>query len=175
MKVVVVYESMFGNTRTIGEAIAEGLSGAGEVMAGTVDELAPEDAADAALIVAGGPTQNRGMAKPDARAALTRRGSSTKNGTVLPGRESLRRWLTRLPTGRATAAAFDTRFDKPAWIVGSAAKEIGRQLGGKGYEVVDSQSFFVRKTGGPLAEGERERAVAWGRELAARVRPTVAA
>jgi Flavodoxin len=175
MKLVVVYESMFGNTRTIGEAIAEGLSTAGEVAVGTADDLTPQDVGDAALIVAGGPTQNRGMAKPEARAALARNGSSTKNGTVLPGRESLREWLERLPTGRAAAAAFDTRFDKPAWIVGSAAKEIARQLGDKGYEVVGFQSFFVRKTGGPLADGERERAVAWGRQLATQVKATVAA
>ena len=60
------------------------------------------------------------------------------------------------------AAAFDTRFDKPVWLTGSAAKEIARRLDSKGYEVVGSQSFFVRATGGPLGEGEPERAVAWG-------------
>ena len=36
----------------------------------------------------------------------------------------------------------------------------------KGYSVVEQRSFFVRTTGGPLADGERARAVAWGRELA---------
>jgi flavodoxin len=34
MKTVVVYESMFGNTKAIAEAIAEGLGGAGEVALG---------------------------------------------------------------------------------------------------------------------------------------------
>jgi Flavodoxin len=172
MKVVVVYESMFGNTRTIAEAIAEGLGGTGEVAVGTVDDLAPLKAGDATLLVVGGPTHNRGMAKPDAHAALAR---GSKHGALLPGSQSLRGWLERLPRSQAVAAAFDTRFDKPAWLVGSAAKEIGKQLGGKGYEVLGAQSFFVRKNGGPLAEGERERAVAWGRELAARVKPTIAA
>jgi hypothetical protein len=37
------------------------------------------------------------------------------------------------------------------------------------------QSFFVQTTGGPLADGERGRAVAWGRELAAEVKATAAA
>lgn len=170
MKLVVVYESMFGNTRTIGEAVAEGLSEAGEVAVGTVDDLAQEDVREAALIVLGGPTHNRGMAKPDARKALARRGA--KHGTVLPGRESLRGWLERLPNGRAAAATFDTRFDKPAWIVGSAAKGAAQRMGAKGYEVLGSRSFFVRGNGGPLAEGERERAVAWGRELAAKAQTT---
>ena len=129
---------------------------------GTVDDLAQEDAREAALIVVGGPTHNRGMAKPDARKALAKRGS--KHGAVLPGRESLRGWLERLRNGRAAAATFDTRFDKPAWIVGSAAKGAAQRVGDKGCEVLGSQSFFVRGNGGPLAEEEREASRRLGRE-----------
>jgi|GEM_PF-1333241 len=73
------------------------------------------------------------------------------------------------PAGHAAAAAFGTRFDKPAWLTGSAAKQIARRLRGKGYPVTGTRSFFVQTTGGPLADGERERAVAWGRELAAKL------
>jgi hypothetical protein len=175
MKVVVVYESMFGNTKTIAEAIAEGLREAGEVTVGTVDDLAPEVVGDAGLIVAGGPTHAHGMARPDARQAVAKDASYHQYGPVLPGQESLRGWLERLPTGRAMAAAFDTRFDKPKWLTGSAAKTIASWLKGKGYSVIGARSFFVQTTGGPLAEGERERAVAWGRELAANVKPTIAA
>ena len=56
VKIVLVYESMFGNTKAIGEGIAEGLREAGEVRSGSVDELSPDEAQDATLIVAGGPT-----------------------------------------------------------------------------------------------------------------------
>ncbi len=169
MKIVVVYESMFGNTKTVGEAIAEGLRGAGEVRVGNVDDISPDDVHDVDLIVTGGPTQNRGMAKPDAHRSLSGKRSLAKYGAVLPGRESLRGWLERLPSGSAATAAFDTRFDKPTWLTGSAAKEIAGLLDGRGYEVVGTRSFFVRTTGGPLADGERDRGVAWGRELAAKV------
>lgn len=172
---VVVYESMFGNTRIIGEAIAEGLRDAGEVKVGSVDDLLPDEIRDAELIVAGGPTQNRSMAKPNAHEVVAKKKSFAKYGPVEPGRESLRGWLDRLPAGRVVVAAFDTRFDKPMWLTGSAAKEIAQRLAGKGYEVLGSQSFFVRTTGGPLAEGERQRAVEWGRDLAAKVSPTVPA
>jgi hypothetical protein len=41
MKIVVVYESMFGNTKTIAEGIAAGFREAGEVKIGTVDVLSP--------------------------------------------------------------------------------------------------------------------------------------
>jgi hypothetical protein len=173
MKTVVVYESMFGNTRTIAEAIADGLGGAGEVVLGTVDDLSPDTMDDAGLLVAGGPTHAHGMARPNAHRTLAKDASSAKYGPVLAGEESLRVWLERLPAGRAAAAAFDTRFDKPRWLTGSAATKIAQRLRGKGYKVVGTESFFVQGGGGPLADGERERAAAWGRALAASLRPTI--
>jgi hypothetical protein len=175
MRTVVVYESMFGNTRTIGDAIAEGLRDAGDVMVGTVDELSPEEARDATLIVAGGPTHALRMARPNARQSVAKNRSYRKYGPLLPGHESLRGWLERLPAGRANAVAFDTRFDRPRWLTGSAARKIARRLNGKGYSIVGTESFFVQTTGGPLADGERERAVAWGRELAAKAQSTISA
>ena len=70
-----------------------------------------------------------------------------------------------MTVGPARAAAFDTRFDKPTWITGSAATKIAARLERKGYSVVEARSFFVEATGGPLAGGERDRAFEWGREL----------
>jgi hypothetical protein len=175
MKIVVVYESMFGNTKTIGERIAEGLREAGEVIVGTVDEVSPDEVRDAALIVAGGPTHAHGMARPNAHQSVAKMDPHHKYGPVLPGRENLHGWLERVPAGRAMAAAFDTRFDKPRWLTGSAAKKIARRLRDRGYSILGAESFFVRTTGGPLADGELERAVAWGRALAAQLRSTVAA
>ena len=175
MKIVIVYESMFGNTKAIGEGVAEGLREAGEVRFGSVDELSPAEARDATLIVAGGPTHAHGMARPDARRSVAETDPHHKYGPVLPGQESLRGWLQRLPEGHAVAATFDTRFDKPRWLTGSAAKRIARRMRAKGYSTIGTESFFVETTGGPLADGERQRAVAWGRVLAAQVKPTVAA
>ena len=175
MKIVVVYESMFGNTKTVAEAIAEGLADAGEVKVGTVDELSPDVARDAGLIVVGGPTHAHGMAKPNAHESLASDESYQQYGQVLPGEESLRGWLERLPEGHATAAAFDTRYQKPMFLTGSAAKQIGIILKGKGHSLVEARSFFVAGVGGPLADGERERALAWGRQLAAQGSATVAA
>lgn len=172
MKFVVVYESMFGNTKTIAEAIAEGLHEAGEVTLGSVDDLSPEAVGGAGLLVAGGPTHGHGMARPDARQTLANDASYAKYGRVLAGKESLRGWLERLRAGRAAAAAFDTRFAKPRWLTGSAATKIAQRLRAKGYKLAGTESFFVQTTGGPLAEGERDRAAAWGRELAADLRAT---
>ena len=168
MKFVVVYESMFGNTETIARAIADGLSEAGGVKLGTVDALSPGEVQDAVLFVAGGPTHAHGMARRNAHEAIAGERSYRRYGPVQPGRESLRGWIERLTVGPARAAAFDTRFDKPMWITGSAAKKIAARLERKGYSVVEARSFFVEATGGPLAEGERDRAFEWGRELGAK-------
>jgi len=175
MKFVVVYESMFGNTETIAQAIAAGLREAGEVTLGTVDALSPEEVRDATLLVAGGPTHAHGMARPNAHETIARERSYRRYGPVLPGRESLRGWIERLTVAPARAVAFDTRFDKPMWITGSAAKKIAARLTRKGYSVLEARSFFVTATGGPLVEGERDRALEWSRELGTKATSAAAA
>lgn len=42
---------------------------------GRVDDLLPDEVRDAALIVAGGPTQNRSMAKPNAHEVVAKKRS----------------------------------------------------------------------------------------------------
>ena len=69
---------------------------------------------------------------------------------------------TICPHGHGRAAAFDTRFDKPAFLTGSAAKGIAKRLRQRGFELVaEPESFFVLGTEGPLKDGELERAAAW--------------
>jgi hypothetical protein len=162
---VVVYESMYGNTRSIAEAIAEGLGGANVV---PVHEAAGP-AGVAELLVVGGPTHMHGLAtslsrRMAAEAAEEDGGVSLEPGaTAEPG---LRRWLHELSHREgADAAAFDTRLDKSPTMTGTAARGIARRLGRHGYNVVDSESFLVRDSEGPLEDGELERARAWGEKL----------
>jgi len=162
MKIVVVFESMFGNTQLIAEAVAKGLADQGDVTVGSVDELAPDVVQDADLIVAGGPTHAHGMARKSTRFPKQ---DNPKYQPSLPGMEVLRDWIDKTPRGSAKCAAFDTRFDKPAWLTGSAAKKIARKLAAKGHTVVAIRSFFVDGGDGPLAEGEQERATGWARAL----------
>lgn len=167
MNAIVVYESVYGNTRAIAEAIAEGLGGA--------RVLAVKDASGASagadLIVAGGPTHMHGLsttssrqmavkgAHEDGKAQHVEEGSDQQPG--------LREWLHDLPHGdELHAAAFDTRLDKAPWLTGVAAHGIARRLRHRGYEVVGTESFLVQESEGPLEEGELERARAWGAELA---------
>ena len=71
-----------------------------------------------------------------------------------------------LPRGAGRAAAFDTRFDKPTFLTGSAAKGIAKRLRAKGYTLVTPpESFFVDGTEGPVHEGDLERAAEWAAGL----------
>jgi len=166
MRSVVVYESHHGNTRLIAEAIAEGLGGAPAL---TVGE-AGDRARGAGLVVVGGPT------RVHTRAA--RNGGRGGGATRLQARSDdelgLWEWLRDLPRGDgAYAAAFDTRLDKPRWFTGDAAQSIARRLAGHGYEVLGAQSFLVELAEGPLRDGERDRARAFGERLSLMASPAV--
>ena len=166
---VVVYESVYGNTRAIAQAVAEGLGGATVV---AVQEAAAP-VADAELLVVGGPTHMHGLATARSReiAAATAHGdvgaAVDRKATEEPG---LRQWLDELPEGRgARAATFDTRLDKSQWLTGMASHGIAKRLRHHGYEVIGSESFLVEDAEGPLADGELDRARTWGAQLAATI------
>jgi hypothetical protein len=76
-------------------------------------------------------------------------------------------WLAERKGDGKKAAAFDTRIDKSPMLTGAASRGIAKRLKKAGYEVVaDPESFFVDDSEGPLAEGELDRAKAWGASLA---------
>jgi hypothetical protein len=166
MNALVVYESIYGNTRAVAEAVAAGLGGA--------SVLAVQDAAgrteSADLLVVGGPTHMHGMATSLSRRMAVEAAKEDGHAAVEPGAAEgpgLRRWLHDLPRrdgGRA--AAFDTRLDRSPSVTGAAARGIARRLRHHGYDVLASESFLVEDAEGPLADGELERARAWGAELA---------
>jgi len=167
MKALVVYESLYGNTAAIGEAIAESLRAhVPEVMAGPISKITPAETAEFDLLVVGGPTHAHGMS----RAATRRVGADDKKNvfpepTVEP---RLREWLESLPEGTKLAAAFDTRIDKPRILTGSAAKGIAHRLRDRGYRLlVEPESFFVT-TENHLQEGQTDHAAAWAAGLAGR-------
>ena len=164
MNALVIYESMYGNTHAVADAIAAGLG---------AETLPVHEAgkvpADLDLLVVGGPTHMHGLTTSLSRKMAV---SAAKEDAarVEPGatdEPSLRQWLRDLDVPGATrAAAFDTRGDARAALTGSAARGIARRLRRHGLDVVDRQSFLVADSEGPLEEGELERARAWGASLA---------
>jgi Flavodoxin domain len=169
MKALVVYESMYGNTAQIAEAIAESLRTQGSVVeAGPVTEIGPSQAAGADLLLIGGPTHVHGMSRLSTRqTAVDDERNTFTEPTLAPG---LREWMDDLPPGeQRLAAAFDTRIDKPAFLTGSAAKGMARRLEKQDYRLVTGPESFFVSTENSLLEGEVGRATAWAASLAAHV------
>jgi len=172
MRALVVYESIYGNTRAVADAIAQGLEPLGLVEVKSVHETADSDADAADLLVVGGPTHMHGLASSFSRKAAVQAGEDD-GVEVEPGARDgrgLRQWLAERSGQGRKAAAFDTRIDRSPTLTGSAARGIARRLHGGGYErLAEPESFFVEDSEGPLADGELERARAWGASLAALV------
>lgn len=157
MQAVIVYDSRYGNTEAVAEAIAEGLYGECEARLVKAAAAQPADLA-ADLLIVGAPTHNH-------------RASDTMTA-FLDG-------LPRRTLRNVRAVAFDTRYRMSRWMTGSAALVIYRKLRRAGATLIDEpQSFFVlrdhpepgttrRHDLERLEQGELERAHAWASELLA--------
>jgi len=140
MKVLIVYDSVYGNTEKIAKAIGGAITG--EVKVLRVDEANPSELKTIDLFIVGSPTQG---------------------GRPTP---AIRDFLNKVPEPSLkdiNVAAFDTRIPtKLVRVFGYAAGRITDNLKEKGGTLVASpEGFFVKGTKGPLREGELERAADW--------------
>lgn len=145
MKVLVVYDSFYGNTEQIARAIGDAIAGEAKVV--RVGEVSPSELESVDLLVVGSPTQG-GRPTAAIRDVLNEVSKSGVKGVKV--------------------AAFDTRVPaRWAAVFGYAAGRIAKALKGKGGTLVASpEGFFVEGTKGPLKDGELERAAAWARGIA---------
>lgn len=155
MKAMVVYDSIFGNTEQIAQAIGKALGPPEDVEILRVGDVKPEQLTGLKLLIVGSPT--RGFRPTPAITNLLK--SIPKNG--LKG---------------VKVAAFDTRIalsdvNSPILsvfvkIFGYAAQPIADGLTKKGGELtISPEGFFVKGTEGPLKEGELERAAEWAKSI----------
>ena len=171
MKAVVVYESIYENTRKIAETVAEGARQEVEVTIHSATEASPALIADAELLVVGGPAHMHGMTFSLSR-KIAADAAAKKGDEVSVEAPGLRAWFQELPKATGVmGAAFDTRLLGSALKTGSAAKGIARRLRTHGYELAaEPESLLVEDAEGPLVKGELERAKTWGASLASGVR-----
>jgi hypothetical protein len=169
LRALVVYESMFGNTRAVALAIADGIATQMAVDAVEVGEAPRTIPDDVALLVVGGPTHAHGMTTP-----RTRTDAAERAGDRLVSRgQGMREWLEAVRPGPGTivTAAFDTRIKGPELLWGSAAKGAAKQLSAAGFRNAQARSFIVEGPTGPqfdrLLTGELDRAREWGKTVAA--------
>jgi hypothetical protein len=175
MRAVVVYESMYGNTHLIADAIGAGLGTAFEVSVVPVAQAGAAVLDGADLVVAGGPTHAHGMTRAATRKAAVEAASKPASPLEIepdalgPG---LRDWFGSLGRYPVKAAAFDTRIHAPAALTGRASKAVARLLREHGFDVIaEPESFLVTKRD-QLEPEESTRAREWGTRLAAAAAPS---
>jgi flavodoxin I len=157
MKVLIIYDSMFGNTARVAQAMATALSNQTAVSVRSVDDVKPEDLARLDLLIVGSPTQGF---RPT---------------------PAIKKLLNSIPAQAlkdVKVAAFDTRISIEdvgsrfltlmVNLFGYAAKPIADRLQKKaGKLVAPPEGFIVQGKEGPLKEGELERAVYWAKHIGA--------
>ena len=153
MKVMVIYDSVFGNTEKVAQAIGGSLGLPEEVSVLRVVDATLEHLKDVNLLLVGSPT--RAFRPTPAVTAFLK---SIPGNTLIGVR----------------VAAFDTRIAVEdtgsgflrfmIGIFGYAAKPMSNRLVKKGgTQAAAPEGFFVEKSEGPMKPGELERAAAWAR------------
>jgi flavodoxin len=155
MKVLIIYDSVYGNTEQIAQAIATALGSHQDVEILRVSDVKPEQLTGLNLLIVGSPTQRF---RPTT---------------------AIDRLLEKIPVNGlkgVKVAAFDTRLSLSdiessveRFFVksgGYAAKPIaGRLKKSGGSLIVPPEGFIVQGMNGPLKEGELERAADWTKQI----------
>jgi flavodoxin len=156
MKAVIVYDSVFGNTRQVALAIEKALAEKGQVEIFPVGEVSVEMIRACDLFIIGSPT--RGFRPTEVVAKLLKS-------------------LSKQDLNGRNVAAFDTRIllstiDSAAlrFVVntgGYAAPYIAKTLKRKGGNLIaPPEGFYVTGEQGPLQDGELSRAAEWASQIA---------
>lgn len=144
MKTLVVYDSLYGNTKAIAQAIGDALPGEVEVLHVSEADASGLEAYD--LLVVGAPTHGA-KPSPDMQGFLDQIQAPALEGVKV--------------------ASFDTRMtNKLITMFGVAAPKIAKALQQKGgTSTGKTEGFYVTGGEGPLKDGEVERAAAWAHGL----------
>ena len=168
MRSLVVYESIYGNTRQVAEAIADGCRRSGPAFVVRAADFDPSALTEVDLLVLGGPTHAWSMSRPKTRqAGITNPAAGTPPVEAKLDEPGIRELLRQLSRPGCPVAVYDTRVGAPALITGRASAAIARRLRRLGVRPIGKQSFLVSRTS-RLRSGELERARLWGIELTER-------
>jgi len=153
MKLIIVYDTIYGNTQRIAEAIKEGLGSGHESELVRVEEAKTDMIENTDVLIVGSPTHGGWFSE------------SVKTFLDTLSAESLR---------GIYASSFDTSIPSEdqkflikslTKLFGNAAPRISKELRQKGATVIGSEIFFVLGRKGPIKEGEIERAREWAAGL----------
>ena len=96
MKILIVYESMFGNTRKLADAMVRGLESAGAETTSVAAAIAPDDVEAFDLVIVGAPTHAHSLPRPSSREQAATWAADASKNLVLEEyaeRPGVREWL----------------------------------------------------------------------------------
>jgi flavodoxin len=151
-EILVVFDSVFGNTAKIAEAIGEALS---DAPVKKVSEVEDADFDNLKILFVGSPTRAF-RPTPATMEFLKGLGQNTLSGVKAAAFD------TRIPIDQ-TDSGFLKMMIK---LFGYADTKITKALAKAGADLaIESEGFGVTGTEGPLVEGEIERAQDWARQI----------
>jgi flavodoxin len=138
VKTLVVFDSTYGNTKKIAEAIAQTISD--DTRTVRASEYETKDLKGIDVLFIGSPTVDGKPTEQIQQLAISLRGKASGIRIV----------------------TFDTRLRiRLGKLHGYAAERIADQLCESGAKIARSEGFIVTGRNGPLADGELERAKSW--------------
>ena len=159
MKALVFYDSFFGNTEKIAQAVTDVIKTKYETTLARSNTLSPSQLSEYDLLIAGSPTR------------------------AFRPTQDITKLLAGVPAGALKgkkAAVFDTRVSVAevnnklltfmVKLFGYAAEPLAKILKRKGAElVIPPEWYTVTASEGPLKDGELERSVRWAAKILADV------
>jgi len=161
MKVLVIYDSLFGNTEQIAMAIGSAFGSQEDIAILRVGDVRPEHFVGLKLLIVGSPTQRF---RPTAAISLYLKGIPHNHlkGVKVAAFDTR---LTMSEINETPVLAFFVRISGDSAY---AARHIADRLKKNGGQLsVPPEGFYVDGMKGPLVEGELERAVNWARQIVA--------
>ncbi len=151
MKILVVYDTVHGNTEQIAKSIGKGFGTDNDVEVVRADNTGVNPLTGVELLVIGSPTHGGRFTKP------------------------IEEFFKKIPKNKLQklkVAAFDTRTSSKGFarrienFFGWAAYRIEKAVRKKGGTlIIDPEGFIVQGMKGPVEDGELERAEKWARDI----------
>ena len=146
-KVIIVYSTVYGNTKTVAEAIYDAIKERKlEAECKNVKDLKPEELINFDVILLGSPT-HRASVSDDMREFLDK--------------------LKKVKLKGKSGAAFDTRYanvkEGAIEVIEKSMRELGINI------ILQGQPIIVKGAKGPIAEGELLKCKDFGKSIAEKI------
>lgn len=155
MRNLIIYDSVFGNTEKVAQAIGEALSSQGQIETLPVSRVTVDKLRGLDVLIVGSPT--RSFRPTPAIAQLLKSLPKNHLAGISVAAFDTRIWLETIDS-----AALRFLVDKGGYAANTMAKALIKQ---GGHLRVPPEGFLVTGEQGPLKAGELERAADWARRI----------